>query len=138
MATGGGWFIPEPGTAVGIVTGTGVKATFGFVARNKNAVVSGNLDFQYHDPDAGLSLKSASYDWANLGTVQALFEGEGTLNGSPGHKFRVRAVDGDKLGGGVADRFEIRIWTAGGDFNSPQYRADGDLGGGNIVVHKNK
>ena len=46
-----------------------------------------------------------------------------------------RAVDGDKIGTGT-DRFEIRIWTGTDNFDSPTYRAEGDLGGGQIVVRK--
>ena len=48
---------------------------------------------------------------------------------------KVKAVDGDKLGTGI-DRFEIRIWTGGDAWDSPTYRAEGDLAGGQIVVHK--
>ena len=37
-----------------------------------------------------------------------------------------------------SDRFHIRIWdtSLGGSLESPTYRAEGDLGGGQIVVHK--
>lgn len=132
MATGGGWFIPEWGNQVGLEN-EGGKATFGFVAKQKLGSSSGNLEFQYHAD--GLILKSTSYDWVTVASTQAMFEGIGEINGVDGYKFRVRAVDGDKLGTGI-DRFEIRIWTNGGDFDSPTYRAEGDLEGGQIVVHK--
>jgi hypothetical protein len=65
-----------------------------------------------------------------------MFEGTGTINGTGEYKFRVRAVDGERLGGGAKDRFEIRIWTGTGEWDTPTYRAEGDLGGGQIVVHK--
>jgi len=131
MATGGGWFIPED-SLVGLTEGG--KATFGFVAKQDDKKGStGQLEFQYHDDN--LNLKSTSYYWVNVAATQAMFEGEGTINGDDGYKFRVRAVDGDKLGTGT-DRFEIRIWTNGGSFDSPTYRAEGDLQGGQIVVHK--
>lgn len=133
MATGGGWFIPETANSVGLVF-DGSKANFGFVARNRKAVASGNLEFQYNASD--INLKSSSYDWAQLSTSQAIFEGTGTINDAGSYKFRVRAVDGDKLGVGVSDRFEIRIWTTGSSFDGPLHRAEGNLGGGQIVVHK--
>ena len=132
MATGGGWFIPEASSAHGLVN-PGGKATFGFVAKQKNETSSGQLEFQYHADD--LKLKSTSYDWVSVASVQVMFEGEGVLNGVPGYKFRVWAFDGDKAGG-QPDRFTIRIWTGSDSYGSPTYRAEGDLGGGQIVVHK--
>jgi parallel beta-helix repeat protein len=132
MATGGGWFIPEASSAHGLVN-PGGKATFGFVAKQKNETSSGQLEFQYHADD--LKLKSTSYDWVSVASVQVMFEGEGVLNGVPGYKFRVWAFDGDKAGG-QPDRFTIRIWIGDDSYGSPTYRAEGDLGGGQIVVHK--
>lgn len=131
MATGGGWFLPEDDSLQGLTPGG--KATFGFVAKQKKDTSSGQLEFQYKAD--GLNLKSTSYDWVTVATTQAIFEGTGTLNGEPGHKFRVWAFDGDRAGG-QPDRFTIRIWTDGGSFDVPTYRAEGDLGGGQVVVHK--
>lgn len=133
MATGGGWFIPEAANSSNL-TLDGSKATFGFVAKQKNDTSSGQLEFQYHADE--LNLKSTSYDWVTLSNTQVIFQGVGRLNGEPGYKFRVWAFDGDKAGG-QPDRFTIRIWTANDDgYDNPTYRAEGDLGGGNIVVHK--
>jgi len=132
MATGGGWFIPESDKAEGLVN-LGGKATFGFVAKQKDNKSSGQLEFQYHADE--LNLKSTSYDWVTLSSTQVIFQGMGRLNGEDGYKFRVWAFDGDRAGG-QADRFTIRIWTGSGDYEKPTYRAEGDLGGGNIVVHK--
>lgn len=132
MATGGGWFIAEnDGNFVG-TTPEG-KASFGFVAKQKNGQSSGQLEFQYHAD--GLNLKSTSYDWVTVSSTQAIFEGIGTINGTGEYRFRVSAFDGDKAGG-QPDRFTIRIWTNGGSFDAPTYRMEGDLGGGQIVVHK--
>jgi hypothetical protein len=131
MATGGGWFIPEDSSRIRLSPGG--KATFGFVAKQKGDTSSGQLEFQYHADD--LKLKSTSYDWVSVASVQVMFQGEGVLNGVPGYKFRVWAFDGDKAGG-QPDRFTIRIWTGSDGYESPTYRAEGDLGGGQIVVHK--
>jgi hypothetical protein len=139
LATGGGWFIPETGNDIqgkskteGLVN-LGGKATFGFVAKQKDDTSSGRLEFQYHADN--LNLKSTSYDWVNVATNQVKFEGVGTINGEGSYRFRVRAVDGNKIGTDT-DRFEIRIWTGADNWDMPTYRAEGDLGGGNIVVHK--
>ena len=134
MATGGGWFYAEDTGGIGNVT-PGGKATFGFVAKHKDNKSSGQLQFQSKTDD--LNLKSTSYDWVTLSNTQVIFQGEGRLNGVPGYKFRVHAFDGDKTGTGV-DRFTIRIWTSGDNYDMPTYRAEGDLGGGQIVVHKKK
>jgi len=131
MATGGGWFIPEPDNSSGL-TLNGSKATFGFVAKQKSGQSSGQLEFQYKADM--LNLKSTSYDWVAVSSTQAMFEGTGTINGSGEYKFRVWAFDGDKTGG--VDRFTIRIWTGNDNIEKPTYRAEGDLGGGQIVVHK--
>jgi len=131
MATGGGWFVPEDSSLVGLTTGG--KATFGFMARQKNETSSGQLEFQYHADE--LNLKSTSYDWVAVSNTQVIFEGTGRLNGVDGYRFRVWAFDGDKAGG-QSDRFTIRIWTIGSSYESPTYRAEGNLGGGQIVVHK--
>lgn len=133
MATGGGWFVPENKNSYGLTLDGGSKATFGFVAKQKNDTSSGQLEFQYHGD--GLNLKSTSYDWVTVATTQIMFEGIGMLNDVPGYKFRVRAVDGDRTGTGI-DRFEIRIWIGDDTWLMPTYRAEGDLGGGQIVVHK--
>ena len=139
LATGGGWFIPETGNDVqnkskseGLVN-LGGKATFGFVAKKKDDTSSGRLEFQYHADN--LNLKSTSYDWVSVATNQVKFEGVGTINGEGLYRFRVRAVDGNKIGTDT-DRFEIRIWKGTDNFDMPTYRAEGDLGGGQIVVHK--
>jgi hypothetical protein len=132
MATGGGWFIPETASAHGLVN-PGGKATFGFVAKQKDSKSSGQLEFQYHAD--GLNLKSTSYNWVTLSNTQVIFQGEGRLNDEEGYKFRVWAFDGDKAGG-QPDRFTIRIWTGSDSYESPTYRAEGDLGGGQVVVHK--
>jgi len=131
-ATGGGWFIAEnDGNFVG--TTPGGKATFGFMAKQKTGTSSGQLEFQYHADS--LNLKSASYEWVTISSTQAIFEGTGILNGADGYRFRVWAFDGDKAGG-QPDRFTIRIWIASNSYESPTHRAEGDIGGGQIVVHK--
>lgn len=133
MATGGGWFVPEPDKMKNL-TLDGSKATFGFIARNKKSVTSGNLEFHYNAN--GINLSSTGYDSAMIGTSQAMFTGTGTINGAGAFKFSVRAVDGDKLSAGAPDRFEIRIWANDGTFEDPLYRAEGNLGGGQVVVNK--
>ena len=109
------------------------KATFAFVAKRKDSENLGQLKFVYELDN--LRLESTSYDWVAISWVQGDFEGVGTLNGVGEYRFRVRAVDGDKLSTGT-DRFEIRIWTDGSDWDHPVHRAEGYVTQGQIVVHK--
>ena len=72
-------------------------------------------------------------------TNWAKFKGVATINESSDlYPFRVDARDGDKDGGNQADRFVIKIWQpgAGPDVDDPIYKASGDLGGGQIKIHK--
>jgi hypothetical protein len=131
MATGGGWFIPDTFSGFS----PGARATFGFTARQKDEVSAGELEFHAHDA-AGIDFKSTSFAWANISATLATFEGTGKLNGEDGYRFRVDAVDGEKLGIGQLDRFEIRIWTGTDTVDSPTYWAEGNLLGGQIVLHK--
>jgi hypothetical protein len=112
----------------------GSKANFGFIARNKSSVASGNLEFQYNA--SNIDLKISTYDWAQSSSSQAIFEGTGTINGSGSCKLRVGAVNGGRLGAEVSGRFEIRTWITGRSFDSGLHRAEGNLSGGQIVVRK--
>ena len=145
FATGGGWFIPGkqgnsdfdddlPG-----LDGTS-KATFGFVVKyRKGASItpSGQLEFQYRVGD--FSLHSGDYDWLVVtNTNWAKFQGLATIKGRESEglfPFRVDSFDGD---GTKPDRFIIRIWLPGADpdIGDPEYKASGDLGGGQIMIHK--
>jgi len=51
---------------------------------------------------------------------------------------RVDGRDGDKDGGSLPDRFIIKIWEPGADPDVDEllYKASGDLGGGQIKIHK--
>lgn len=131
QVNGGGAFYPEDTGEEGNVT-PGGHATFAFVAKRKDLSSTGNLRFQYVLDD--LQLVSDSYDWVTVSTVQGIFEGVGQLNGIPGYRFRVTAVDGDLFGG--VDRFQIRIWTGLADYDHPTHLAEGYLSQGQIIVHK--
>jgi hypothetical protein len=69
----------------------------------------------------------------------AFFQGMARIDGLEGlYPFRVDARDGDGEGGNLADRFRIKIWAPGADTDTddPIYKASGDLGGGQIKIHK--
>jgi hypothetical protein len=128
FATGGGWLIPDSES-----TQPGGRANFGFVAKYKNGVSTGNLEFQYKD--AQINLKSTSIDWLVISGVSAQFQGTATVNGEGPFTFRVNAKDNAEPGAGV-DGFDIRIWQGTGTDTIPMHKAKNVISGGNIVVHK--
>ena len=146
FATGGGWFIPgkqgnsDPGDVLPGLDRTS-KATFGFVVKYKKGATttpSGQLEFQYHV--GNFHLHSADYDWLVVTNQNwAKFQGVATINGSEElYPFRVDGRDGDKDRGSKPDRFIIKIWETGTDPDVDEliYKASGDLGGGQIKIHK--
>jgi hypothetical protein len=128
MITGGGWFIPGE-NSIGF-NPDGSKAHFGFNAKANDGQYSGQLEFQYKP--AMLNLKSTNYDWVAVSSPDAFFQGQGTVNGAEGYNFWVSVSDTGKNGG--PDYFIIRIWKTG-TIDNPDYLLEGNLGGGQIVVH---
>lgn len=130
-ATGGGWFYPDSESSLS----GNYKATFGFVAKYKAGSSTGNLEFQYHDPENSINLKSNTIDWLTISEVSAIFQGTGTINGEEGYTFRVNAKDSGESGSG--DYFDIKIWdNPDTETLEPAYKAKNYLEGGNIIVHK--
>ena len=130
FATGGGWFYPD---AESNLPSSG-KASFGFVAKYKDASAKGDLEFQYKSgPD--INLKSTSIDWLVLNAVSAQFQGAGTINGTGWYTFRVMAKDNAEPGAG-ADTFSIKVWEGADTSGDPIYKAKNVLTGGNIRVRK--
>jgi hypothetical protein len=148
FVTGGGW-ISSPAGAYAVDPTLVGRANFGFVSKYlKGATVpSGQTEFQFQA--AHLNFHGDLYEWLVVSGARAQYKGSGSLNGAPGYTFMVTAVDGNMLGTGVADRFRIRIWHAGGDGSDVvdyDNQVDASLvggnsegtaiGGGSIVIHK--
>lgn len=141
--TGGGW-INSPAGAYSANPGLSGKANFGFVSRYHNGatVPTGNTEFQFKA--GNLSFSSHSYEWLVIAGARAQYKGSGKINGAGDYDFVLTAIDGQQPGGGVADKFRIRIWdrSNGGLIYDNQLSApDSDdptttLSGGNIVIHK--
>jgi len=125
FATGGGYVYPDIQSTL-----PGGKANFGFVSRYKQEVADGNLEFQYHDAD--INLKSSSINWFTMSSVNAMFQGTGTINKQGSYTFRVSAKD-DEING---DYFEIKIWQGQDTETDPIHKAKNYLSGGNIILHK--
>lgn len=151
FVTGGGWidspsgaYTPEDPTDPDI---TG-KANFGFVSKyQKGATVpTGQTEFQFHA--GNLNFHSSNYQWLVVAGAKAQFKGTGTVNGVSGYGFLLTATDGQISGGEGVDKFRIKIWEiasgtviydnaagASDDIDAANPLA---IGGGSIVIHKDK
>jgi hypothetical protein len=153
FVTGGGWINSPEGACKLTATCTGAvgKANFGFVSKYQPGakVPSGNTEFQFHA--GNLNFKSTVYEWLTVAGARAQYKGDGTINGQPGFKFILTAVDGGLLGGSNPDQFRIKILrvldglivydnmvstdqTLDGDLNAPIAGNGTLLGGGSIQI----
>ena len=144
FATGGGWIIPgnpgnsDPDDLLPGIDGSS-KATFGFVVKYKKGATTtpeGQLEFVYHV--GNFNIHSTNYEWLVVTNQnRAMFQGLATIDGEVGlYPFWVEARDGDNSGGNQADRFTIKIWAPSEDpdVDELDYKASGDLGGGQIKI----
>jgi hypothetical protein len=131
FVTGGGWFNSPAGAYTADPSLTG-KANFGFVAKYKKGanVPDGNTQFQFNAGD--LNFHSSSYEWLVVAGNQAMFKGEGTINGQGSYMFMITADDDNP------DTFRIKIWYEENGVEIVVYDNGSQqaLGGGSIVIHK--
>jgi hypothetical protein len=141
FVTGGGWITSPAGAYPADPDLTG-KATFGFVSKYAKGATqpSGNTEFSFQA--AGIKFKATSYDWLVVAGAKAQYKGSGTVNGIDGYRFMLTAVDGQKSGGGGADKFRIKIWDAADALVYDNQIGQLDsappstlLSGGSVVIH---
>jgi hypothetical protein len=131
--TGGGWILTTASTtpAGTVALPVGKKANFGFNAKYKDGLPTGNVLFQLKE--ASLDFQSTMVDGLVLSSTTVQITGGGTVNGAGTFRFQINATQGSP------DRFEIRIWdpaaAAGNSFDHPRYIASNALGNGSIKVH---
>jgi hypothetical protein len=143
FVTGGGWIQSPAGAFAADPLATG-KANFGFVSKYKkgSSAVDGNTEFQFHA--GNLNFKSTLHEAGSLVITngKATYRGDGTVNGVPGYKFTLIAIDGNWNSGTGPDKFRIIIKGAGGVVYDNQMGAAENaddatiLGGGSIVIHQ--
>ncbi|WMW25159.1 PKD domain-containing protein [Methanolobus sediminis] len=139
FVTGGGWIYSPLDAYITDPTLTG-KATFGFVSKYKNGatVPTGNTEFQFQVAD--LTFKSTSYEWLVIAGSKAMYKGTGTINGEGEYTFMLSAIDDD------GDKFRMKIWNEATDEiiydnqngDSDNADATAAIGGGSIIIHKEK
>jgi hypothetical protein len=146
FVTGGGW-INSPAGAYTLNPASTGKATFGFNSKYEQGktVPTGQTQFNFHAGD--LDFHSTSYEWLVISGAKARYKGLGKINGQGSYGFLLIAIDGQVNGGGGVDKFRIKIWenTSGHRVvydNEIDVSEEADpstaLGGGSIVIHKEK
>lgn len=127
---------PTPPHNSGKVTGGGSTSiekgknlNFGFVVNsNTSTTPTGNLEFQ--SKIGNINLHSTSfYSLSVYSSTLAVFSGTATINGDPGHTFKVIIEDNGEPGRNT-DKFSIEI-------DGGTYSTSGKLTAGNIQIHKN-
>jgi titin len=146
FVTGGGWInSPEGAYALDpLLTG---RATFGFVAKYKKGAdaPTGETEFRFRVAD--LNFHSDAYQWLVMAGPKAQFKGDGTINGAGNYGFMLTAIDAALTPSTDEDLFCIKIWDKynGEAIVYDNQMGDSDdadpttaIGGGSIVVHKEK
>ncbi|MFC1577624.1 LamG-like jellyroll fold domain-containing protein [Thermodesulfobacteriota bacterium] len=146
FVTGGGWIVSPAGAYAADPSLTG-KANFGFVSKYKKGATTptGETEFQYKVAD--LNFHSDSYDWLVIAGHKANYKGTGTINGTGNYGFMLSAIDEKLTPSTDVDLFRIKIWDKDNSDvvvydNQIGKEDDADpttaIGGGSIVIHKNK
>lgn len=145
FVTGGGWFISPPGSFAADPSLVD-KANFGFVSKylRGSDVPTGNAEFQFRA--GNLDFRSTNFCWLVVAGAKATFKGTGRINGIEGFEFIISAIDGEVNGGGIVDRFRIKIYQQNGGhvvYDNLMHANDSAdpttaLGGGSINIHKAK
>ena len=104
------------------------------------SVPTGNTEFQFRA--ATLNFHSSEYEWLVVAEARGQYKGSGLINGIGDYGFLLTLIDGQRPGGGGADRFRIKIWDrASGEivYDNELGADDSDpttvLGGGSIKIH---
>jgi predicted extracellular nuclease len=128
--TGQGWIASPAGASPAMPDATG-KAQFAFDVKYPKGsnVAQGSASFTF--AAGGLSFVATSFDWLVANAPVAMIQGDGTVNGTAGYRFRITALDGSP------DRLRFQVWTAGGDVVYDNGALQ-PLGGGSIVLRPPK
>ena len=139
FVTGGGWINSPAGAYIENPAAKG-KAEFAFVAKyhKKKDGLIGNAGFRFK---AGrMVFISTSYNWLVVSEDEAIFSGDGYLNGKKGYSFLISIVDEDNKK--VSDKMRVRIMDMSGNVvydNQPGdangARASYEIEKGSIQIH---
>ena len=127
--------VRQPCSLGGFVTGGGKffqnsrKCTFGFVAKMRNNVPQGNLEFQDHDMN--IDLENGTVTWVYVpNMIDGSFSGACSVNHITGYSYFVQLHDRGEPG--TTDDFSVWIYDVHG---TQIYTSGSMLSGGNIQIH---
>src|SRR5712664_1831770 len=121
FVTGGGW-IHGP---------SGAKANFGVDGGIKeDGTMFGHLEFIDHGSTGPKVHGTGVTNYSVVNPTTRKIDGTAEVNGQSGFTYSVMATDGDDAG--TSDAFSIQVWGP----NGYSYSAVGNLGGGEIQLHK--
>ena len=121
FVTGGGW-IHGP---------SGAKANFGVAGGIKeDGTMFGHLEFIDHGSTGPKVHGTGVTNYSVVNPTTRKIDGTAEVNGQSGFTYSVMATDGDDAG--TSDAFSIQVWGP----NGYSYSAGGNLGGGEIQLHK--
>jgi hypothetical protein len=98
--------IDSPATAYAANPDLTGPANFGMFVRYAGSALTGKAQFSF--PAGNLLFRSTSFDWLVVSGDDAVYRGQGTINGRGHYGFIVTVFDGQNTG--TADRYRIRIW----------------------------
>jgi hypothetical protein len=121
-------------TGGGFITGTpsGAKGNFGVGGGIKNdGTLWGHLEYIDHGSNGPKVHGTGVTNYSILSANTRQIDGTAEVNGQSGFTYRVVVADNDQPG--VNDFFSIKLFDSNGN---PFYPASGNLGGGEIQLHK--
>src|SRR6267143_495379 len=119
-------------TGGGFITGTpsGAKGNFGVGGGIKNDTsLWGHLEYIDHGPNGPKVHGTGVTNYSIIDATTRQIDGTAEVNGQSGFTYQVVVADNDQPG--VNDFFSIKVWG-----NGFSYSAGGNLGGGEIQLHK--
>ncbi len=121
-------------TGGGFITGTpsGAKGNFGVGGGIKNdGSLWGHLEYIDHGSNGPKVHGTGVTNYSIVNTTTREIDGTAEVNGQSGSTYRVVVADNDDVGG--KDSFSITLYDSNGN---SFYSAAGNLGGGEIQLHK--
>jgi hypothetical protein len=98
-------------TGAGAVTSPAGRAQVTFQARYPTGAATPSGNLQLPLKEAGLEIEGQAQQWLVVAGAKAQVRGTATVNGASGFSYLLTVVDGDRPGGGGADRLRLKVWN---------------------------
>jgi hypothetical protein len=122
FVTGGGWILGPSGAKANFGVGGGIK---------QDGTLFGHLEYIDHGTNGPKVHGTAVMNYTILTATTREIDGAAEVNGRDGFTYKVVVADNDSPG--TEDSFSIQLFDSSGE---SFYSAGGNLGGGEIQLHK--